>query len=55
MFSHRCKPERLVWYPWLGAVMILLLREEQDVDPGGSEGKIHRSAHYEYGNVRAPM
>ncbi|HEY1676411.1 MAG TPA: hypothetical protein VGG04_01775 [Candidatus Sulfotelmatobacter sp.] len=33
----------------------LPLREELDVDTGGTAGKSHLSTRYEYGNVKSPM
>ncbi len=40
---------------WISKSTGRLLREEQDTDVGGAVGKSHRSSHYEYNNVRAPM
>ena len=40
---------------WISKNKGLLLRFEQDVDLGGKVGKEHRSARFEYGNVRPPM
>jgi hypothetical protein len=40
---------------WISKSTGRLLREEQDVDLGGSDGKTHRSSRFEYSNVRAPM
>lgn len=40
---------------WISKSTELLLRSEQDVDVGGMAGKDHRSARFEYGNIRPPM
>lgn len=40
---------------WISKRTGLPLREELDMDIGGSSGKIHLSTRYEYGNVKAPM
>jgi hypothetical protein len=40
---------------WISKSAGRLLREDQDMDLGGSEGKSHRSTRYEYNNVRAPI
>ena len=40
---------------WISKSTERLLREEQDMDVGGTMGKSHRSSRYEYSNVRAPM
>ena len=40
---------------WISKVTGRVLKEEQDVDMGGRMGKEHRSARFEYNNVRAPM
>ena len=40
---------------WISKVTGRVLKEEQDVDMGGRIGKEHRSARFEYSNVRAPM
>ncbi len=40
---------------WISKVTGRILKEEQDVDMGGRTGKEHRSARFEYNNVRAPM
>ena len=40
---------------WISKVTGRALKEEQDVDMGGRIGKEHRSAHFEYGNVKPPM
>ena len=40
---------------WISKITGRILKEEQDVDMGGRIGKEHRSARFEYNNVRAPM
>jgi len=40
---------------WISKGMGRILKEEQDVDMGGRTGKEHRSARFDYDNVRAPM
>ena len=40
---------------WIAKGTGLLLREEMDVNAGGSARKSHISAHYEYGNIQPPM
>lgn len=40
---------------WISKVTGRVLKEEQDVDMRGRMGKEHRSARFEYSNVRAPM
>ena len=40
---------------WISKVTGRVLKEEQDVDMGGTIGKEHRSARFEYGNIRPPM
>jgi hypothetical protein len=40
---------------WISKVTGRILKEEQDVDMGGRTGKDHRSARFDYSNVRAPM
>lgn len=40
---------------WISKVTGRALREEVDVDYGGSLGKSHLSARYEYSNVKPPM
>jgi hypothetical protein len=40
---------------WISNVTGRILKEEQDVDMGGRAGKEHRSARFDYNNVRAPM
>jgi hypothetical protein len=40
---------------WISRATGLALREEQDVDRGVAEGKEHRSARFEYRNVKPPM
>jgi hypothetical protein len=40
---------------WISKSTGLLLRSEQDVNVGGVAGKEHRSARFEYGNIRPPM
>lgn len=39
---------------WISKRTGLPLREEMDMDVGGSGGKSHLSTRYEYGNVQAP-
>ena len=39
---------------WISKNRGLPLRQEQDIDVGGSDGKRHYSTRYEYGNVSAP-
>lgn len=40
---------------WISTTRGVPLREEQDIDMGGSIGKRHNSAHFEYTNVQPPM
>ncbi|MBZ5549032.1 MAG: hypothetical protein LAO22_13925 [Acidobacteriia bacterium] len=40
---------------WISKVTGRALRDEQDMDVGGKGGKDHRSARFEYGNIRPPM
>ena len=40
---------------WISTARGLPLREEQDIEMGGSLGKRHNSAHFEYTNVQSPM
>jgi hypothetical protein len=40
---------------WISAARGVPLREEQDIEMGGSIGKRHNSAHFEYTNVQSPM
>ncbi len=40
---------------WISTARGVPLREEQDIDVGGSLGKQHNSAHFEYGNIQPPM
>ncbi|HLV87937.1 MAG TPA: hypothetical protein VKV39_13220 [Candidatus Sulfotelmatobacter sp.] len=40
---------------WISNVTGKVLKEEQDVDMGGTIGKEHRSARFEYSNIRPPM
>lgn len=40
---------------WISKRTGLPLREEMDMDVGGSGGKSHLSTRYEYGNVKPPM
>jgi hypothetical protein len=40
---------------WISKTTGLPLREEQDVDMGAEIGKQHRSARFEYSNVKPPM
>ena len=40
---------------WISTATGVPLREEQDIDMGGSIGKLHNSAHFEYRNVQPPM
>lgn len=40
---------------WISNSTGLLLRSEQDMDVGGAAGKEHRSARFEYGNIRPPL
>lgn len=40
---------------WISKRTGLPLREELDMDVGGSSGKSHLSTRYEYGNVKPPM
>jgi hypothetical protein len=40
---------------WISKVTGRALRDEQDMDVGGKAGKDHRSARFEYGNIRPPM
>jgi len=40
---------------WISTARGVPLREEQDIDMGGSIGKRHNSAHFEYRNVQPPM
>lgn len=40
---------------WISKVTGRVLKEEQDVDMGGRIGREHRSARFDYNNVRAPM
>ena len=40
---------------WISKTTGLFLRQDIDIDVGGSLGKSHRSSRYEYGNVRPPM
>ncbi len=40
---------------WISKTTGLFLRQDIDIDVGGSLGKSHRSNRYEYGNVRPPV
>ena len=40
---------------WISTARGVPLREEQDIEMGGSIGKRHNSAHFEYTNIRPPM
>lgn len=40
---------------WISTAKRVPLREEQDIEMGGSMGKRHNSAHFEYTNVQPPM
>jgi hypothetical protein len=40
---------------WISTARGVPLREEQDIEMGGSIGKRHNSAHFEYTNVQPPM
>jgi hypothetical protein len=40
---------------WISKSTGLLLRSDQDVNVGGVAGKEHRSARFEYGNIRPPV
>jgi len=40
---------------WISKITGRVLKEEQDVDIGGRAGKEHRSARFDYDNVRAPL
>ena len=40
---------------WISTARGVPLREEQDIEMGGSIGKRHNSAHFEYRNVQPPM
>jgi hypothetical protein len=40
---------------WISRKKRLPLREELDIDIGGTMGKSHRSTRYEYGNVQPPQ
>lgn len=40
---------------WISTARGVPLREEQDIEMGGSIGKLHNSAHFEYGNIQPPM
>ncbi len=40
---------------WISKTTGLMLRQDIDVDVGGSLGTSHRSSRYEYGNVRPPV
>lgn len=40
---------------WISKTTGRVLKEEQDVDMGGKIGKEHRSARFEYKDVRAPI
>ena len=40
---------------WISKSTGLLLRQDVDIDVGGSLGKSHRSSRYEYGNVQPPQ
>lgn len=39
---------------WISKSRSLPLREELDMDVGGSKGKVHKSTRYDYANVHAP-
>lgn len=40
---------------WISASRGVPLREEQDIEVGGSIGKRHNSAHFEFRNIQLPM
>lgn len=40
---------------WISTARGVPLREEQDIQMGGSIGQLHNSAHFEYRNIRPPM
>jgi hypothetical protein len=40
---------------WISTARGVPLREEQDIEMGGSIGKRHNSAHFEYTNIHPPM
>ena len=40
---------------WISTARGVPLREEQDIEMGGSIGKRHNSAHFEYTNIQPPM
>lgn len=40
---------------WISKARGVPLREEQDIDVGGSLGKQHNSTHFEYSNIQPPM
>ena len=40
---------------WISTARGVPLREEQDIEMGGSIGKLHNSAHFEYRTVQPPM
>lgn len=39
---------------WISKSRGLPLRQEMDMDVGGSKGKVHKSTRYDYANVHAP-
>ena len=40
---------------WISKAKGLALRQETDVDGGGSNGKLRMSSRFEYGDVKAPI
>ena len=40
---------------WISTARGVPLREEQDIEMGGSIGKRHNSAHFEYRNIQPPI
>ena len=46
--------EKIDTVTWVSRQSGLPLRQESDIDVGGSAGKSHRSSRYEYRNVQPP-